>query len=72
MLDAWARGRRRALASSRSYGRPELIWKTAKSLPQAVSRAREARPQVTAAELGTALPLITACWAAKLSATAVP
>ena len=49
-----------------------MIWKTAKSLPQAVSRAREARPRVPAAELGTALPLITACWAAKLSATAVP
>lgn len=72
VLDAWSRGRRRARASTRSYGRPELIWKTAISLPRAVSRARKARPRVPAAELGTALPLITACWAAKLSATAVP
>jgi len=72
VLDAWARGRRRALASSRSYGRPELVWETAKSLPQAVSRARKARPQVPMAELGIAVPLITACWATKLAATAVP
>lgn len=68
--DAWARGRRRAQASSEPRG--SVVWSTAKSLPQAVSRAREARPQVPAVELGAVLPLITACWAAKLSATAVP
>ena len=72
MRDAWARGRRRARSSGGAESRGDVIWKTAKSLPQAVARARLARPQVPVAELGTALPLITACWAAKLSATAVP
>jgi CBS domain-containing protein len=72
ILDAWTRGRHDALASSDPDGRGSLVWRTAKSLPQAISRARGARPQVPAAEIGTALPLITACWAAKLSATAVP
>jgi GT2 family glycosyltransferase len=70
LRDAWARGRRASEYSGPAVT-SNLVITTAKALPMSLQRARSARPGPSTAELGAALPLITACWAAKLSATAL-